>query len=70
MVRYIDTHRDRFGVEPICKAVDGSEHVLHGEGSATVGEGQLRRGVGPRPGGVAGGELLGLYVTNRPRYDP
>jgi hypothetical protein len=29
MTRYIDAHRDRFGVEPICQTLQNGHHFLN-----------------------------------------
>ncbi len=40
MTRFIDAHRDRFGVEPICRTLQvapSTDYRLRGQGPAAVG---------------------------------
>ena len=72
IVAFIDEHRDRFGVEPICRVLsehgcqDRPEHLLGGQEAPTVGPLRARRvaegrdppGLGRQPRGLWGRQGL------------
>jgi hypothetical protein len=47
MVRYIDDHRDRFGVEPICAVLPSPLHLFPPQGAAP----RCGEALGARPAG-------------------
>ena len=62
MVDHIDQHRDEFGVEPICRAADGSEHVYAAKKRELAPSARAVRDV------VMMQVLMVLWVTNRKVY--
>jgi putative transposase len=44
MIAYIDRHKDRFGVEPICRVLPIASSTYHAAKQATLGQGAARRG--------------------------
>ena len=61
MVRYIDAHRDEFGVEPICTVLQVAPSTYYSAKSRpAVGAGGARRGDDAGADGVVGREPQGL----------
>lgn len=66
MIEYIDTYRDRFGVEAICRTLRQTECgciTSRGENTSPVGQELVRRAAYPRIGESVRGQLQRVRGT-------